>query len=231
MPGNWEGRTILSRVAPGRRAGRPVRPDRGRGRPPARRRARVAAGAARRPAPAGTRRQGAGGLERAGDRRVRRRRRRPGRPPTLTSAARYRTAAERAAAAIRRRAPRRRTGPCSRSWKDGRAVGRGVLEDYSAPRRGAPRALRGDLRRALVHDRARPDGPCPRAVRRSGRRLLRHGRRPRAPGDPPEGRPGQRRAVGQRGGGRGPAPAPCLDRRVGATARPRSARCGPSCRT
>ena len=80
--GNWEGQHDPEPGRPGRRAGRPVRPDRGRRSAPARRGSRVAPGAARRPGPAGARWQGPGGLERACDRRVRRRRRRPvGRRP------------------------------------------------------------------------------------------------------------------------------------------------------
>ena len=76
--GNWEGVTILSRVAPTRSS------RGGSGSTPADVAARLAAARARllaragATAPAGPRRQGARGLERAGDRRLRRRRERRG---------------------------------------------------------------------------------------------------------------------------------------------------------
>ena len=118
-------------------------------------------------------------------------------------------------------------GSLGRSWKDGRAHRPGRPRGLRASRRRPARAVRGDVRRALVHDGARADGPRPRAVRRSGRWLLRHRRRPRAARRAAEGRPGQRRPVRATrwrrsccsGWRRGPARA--------AIATPRSGRCGP----
>ena len=81
------------------------------------------------------------------------------------------------------------------------------------PRRGAARALRGDVRRALVRRRARARRHDPRRLPRPGRRLLRHGRRPRDARHPAEGPPGQRGPVGQRDGGDRPPPARRPDRR------------------
>ncbi len=93
------------------------------------------------------------------------------------------------AAAVSAR-PRRSSAACSdpdgslgRSWKDGRAVGRGRPRGLHPPGRRPAGAVRGDLRRALVHDRPGADGPRPGPLRRPGGRLLRHRRRPRAPGD------------------------------------------------
>ena len=119
---------------------------------------RLAAGAACRAAAAGPRRQGAGGLERAGDRRAR------GCGPGA------RRGGERRAGRGRRsgtatppwRPPtrsRRRLlgddGRLRRSWKDGRATGGRRPRGLRQPRRGPPRAVRGDVRRALVHGRRR----------------------------------------------------------------------------
>ena len=91
------------------------------------------------------------------------------------------------------------------------------------PRRGPAGAVRGDVRRALVHDRARARRRDPRAVRGSRRRVLRHGDRPRAARHPPQGRPGQRHAVGRRGGHAGTAAARRVHRRL---ALPRGRRAG-----
>ena len=55
---------------------------------------------------------------------------RPSRRPTLTRAAGYLDAAERAAGTIVD-GLLRPDGSLGRSWKDGRAVGSGVLEDYT----------------------------------------------------------------------------------------------------
>ena len=181
--GNWEG--VDDPVAGlRRRRRRAAVPATAEVEARARRRARAACSrAAADAAAAGPRRQGAGGLERAGDRGVRRGRRGCSASPTRAPVRDGRRA---------RRGRRSSTG-CSaadgalgRSWKDGRAVGEGVLEDYAAPRRRPAGAVRGDVRRALVHDRARPRGRDPGPLRRPGRRLLRHRRRPRAARHPPK---------------------------------------------
>ena len=118
-----------------------------------------------------------------------------------------------------------------------RRLARPVVEGRPGHRPGRPRglrpsrrrpagAVRGHVRRALVHDGPGADGPGPGAVRRPGRRLLRHGRRPRAARGAAEGRAGQRGPLRERDGDarcccgsrRGPARA--------AIATPRSARCG-----
>ena len=92
-------------------------------------------------------------------------------------------------------------GALGRSWKDGRATGSGVLEDYATSPTACWRCTRPRSTSAGSR-RPRPRRRDPRAVRRSGRRLLRHRRRPRAARHPAEGRPGQRRPVRQRDGRR-----------------------------
>ena len=208
--GNWEGVTILSRVATdealaGGSASRRPRSRRGS---PTRGRACSRDAGSGRSRPATTRRWRPGTGWRS--------------PPSPTArsswaesdphaADRYRAAAD---------APRRRSSRAA----GGRRLARPVVEGrpgggqrrargLHAPRRRAAGAVRGDVRRALVRDRARVDGPGPRALRRSGRRLLRHRRRPRAARDAAQGRPGQRGPVGECDGGARPAPAGGLDRR------------------
>ena len=146
------------------------------------------------------------------------------------AAAGYRDAAERAAGTIvdGLLAARRLARPVVEGRPGGRERrARGL----HASGRWPACTLRGDVRRALVRDRPGPDGSRARALRRPGRRLLRYRRRPRAPGDPAEGRPGQRRPVGQRDGGPGPAPARGLDRRGGVPRCRRAGACGRSCRS
>ena len=173
--GNWEGVTILSRVAGdaelAERFGLAATEVAAR---LAEARA-LPARAAWRAAAAGARRQGARGLERAGDRGVRGRGRRargdrsgrgrdatappPNGPPTPIVGGLL--------------ARRRLARPVVEGRPGGRARrARGLRP----PRRRAAGALRGDVRRALVHDRPGADGPRAGAVRRSGRRLLRHRR-------------------------------------------------------
>ena len=197
--GNWEGVTILSRVASDADlAERFGLAEEDVDCPPADARRSTPARRGRPPA-ARARRQGTGGLERAGHRgprrrvgragRVGRRRRRPGTAPPPSG-------------------PRRRSSMGSsarmarfgRSWKDGRAVGSGVLEDYTHLADGLLALYEATFDERWFDDRAGADGPRARPLRGSGRRLLRHRRRPRAAGDPTEGRPGQRRPVGQRDG-------------------------------
>ena len=156
--GNWEGRTILSRVrseprSPNDSVWRPrmwprdSRPPAPRFGPPR-----------RRPQPA-PRRQGARRLERARDRGIRRcgRRVHRGRPrrnrTSRRAALEYRAIAVRAADALLAGlgAP---DGRLRRSWKDGRATRRWRPRGPRASRRGPARALRGDVRRALVRGRA-----------------------------------------------------------------------------
>ena len=117
------------------------------------------------------------------------------------------------------RRPRRSSAGCSatdgslrRSWKDGRAVGQGVLEDYSHLAEGLLALYETTFdERWFTIARGLADRD-PRAVRRPGRRVLRHGRRPRAAHHPAQGPPGQRRAVGRRDGDDGPAAAGGVDR-------------------
>ena len=222
--GNWEGATILSRVRPTAElasctACRPARSRRAWRTPGERLLARRADAAA-----AGARRQGAGRLERARDRRPRRRARGcSGSRRTLDGAAgRYR-----AAAAGGGRDPRRpaRRGRPARSIVEGRPRDRpGRPRGLRESRRRPARAVRGDVRRALVHDRPRARGRDPRALRRSGRRLLRHRDRPRAARHAAEGHPGQRDAVGRRDGHARAAPARGVHRRGPLPRRPPSAR-------
>ena len=175
------------------------------------------------PAAARPRRQGARGLERAGDRGLRRRA-----AASSGDDARY--------TARGRRAPPT-TITDGLLAPDG--VARPLVEGRPGGRPGRPRGLRGsrrrpagpvrgDLRRALVRDRPGAHGPRPGALRRPGRRLLRHRRRPRAARHPAQGRAGQRRPVGQRDGDAGPAPAGGVDRRRRAIATPPNGRCGRS---
>ena len=129
-----------------------------------------------------------------------------------TRAAGYLDAAERAAGTIVD-GLLRPDGSLGRSWKDGRAVGSGVLEDYTHLADGLLALYEATFESEMVHDRPGPDGSRARAFRGSGRRLLRYRRRSRAAGDPTQGRPGQRGPVGERDGGAGPAAAGGLDRR------------------
>ena len=111
------------------------------------------------------------------------------------------------------RPARPRTDRSSRSWKDGRATGQGVLEDYADLAEGLLALYEATVRRALVHDGPRADGSRAGPLRRPGRRLLRHRRRPRAPRHPAQGPAGQRGPVGQRDGGPRPAATGGVDRR------------------
>ena len=147
-------------------------------------------------AAAGPRRQGAGGLERAGDRGARRCRARRSDDADATRD-RGREAA--------RRDPRAGCATAGRPARvaRGRTAGRrgaGRARGLRRSRRRPARAVRGDVRRALVRRRARARGRDPRPLRRPGRRLLRHRRRPRGARHPAEGPPGQRAAVGRRDG-------------------------------
>ena len=104
-------------------------------------------------------------------------------------------------------------GALGRSWKDGRAVGSGVLEDYADLADGLLALYEATFdERWFETARALMDRVLARFAR-SGRRLLRHRRRPRAARHPTQGRPGQRRPVGQRDGRPRPAPARGVDRR------------------
>ena len=208
--GNWEGMTILSRVANDEDlavsfglSATDVAVAAGRG-------AAAAAGAAGRATPTGPRRQGAGILERAGHRGLRGRR---------GGAGRHRPRG------FGRLPGRRGTGSRhDRRWSArSRRLARPVMEGWPGGRERRPRglrasgrwppgSLRGHVRRTMVLDGPRPDGPRPGAIRRPGRRLLRYRRRSRTPGDPSQGRPGQRGPVGERDGGPGPAPARGVDR-------------------
>ena len=122
--GNWEGVTILVPRPRRRRAGRCLRTHAGRCRRAAGVGARDAPGSTSRAGPAGPRRQGPRGLERAGDRRAR------GGGPGLRATGPTSAAATRAAETIvgGLLGP---DGVLGRSWKDGRASGNGVLEDYA----------------------------------------------------------------------------------------------------
>ena len=97
---------------------------------------------------------------------------------------------------------RRPDGRLGRSWKDGRATGEGVLEDYADLADGLLALYEAtfderwfvaarELADAILEHFADPD-----------RRLLRHGRRPRDARHPAEGPPGQRGAVGRLDGRR-----------------------------
>ena len=88
---------------------------------------------------------------------------------------RYRTAAERAASAIVD-GLLATDGSLSRSWKDGRAVGRGVLEDHAHLAEGLLALYEATFdERWFTTARALIDRVL-ESVRRPGRRLLRHGR-------------------------------------------------------
>ena len=134
------------------------------------------------PAAAGPRRQGARGLERARDRRVRRRGATARRDdPDAPTVPRRR----------RSRRPRRSSPACSpptaRSRDRGRTAGRrgqGVLEDYADLADGLLALYEATFDERWFTTARALDGPGARAVRRPGRRVLRHGRRPRAAGDP-----------------------------------------------
>ena len=150
--GNWEGRTILSRVLAGRPHAavarrRPTRSDARRGPHPA---PGQTIGA---PA-AGSRRQGAGSLERAGDRRIRRR----GAPPAPGRSRRRGTVSGGRGSGSgddhRRPARERRRARALVEGRPGHRSGR--VRGLHAPRGRPARPVRGDLRRALVHDRREP---------------------------------------------------------------------------
>ena len=223
--GNWEGTTILSRVASDDELAPRVRP-----RPPTIG-ATLAARAAR-----SWRRRGGGRSRRATTRRWRpgtgwrsrrfaeaavalaARRRRPGRSATAAAAVgRPTTIVDGLLAA---------DGSLGRSWKDGRASGNGVLEDYTHLADGLLALYEATFDERWFTTARALDG-----------RVLDHFADPaggffdtsddhETAGDPTEGRPGQRRAVRQRDGGdacscvshAGPARA--------ATAPPPSVRCG-----
>ena len=108
-------------------------------------------------------------------------------------------------------------GDGRRRWVGrGRTAGRsgnGVLEDYAHLADGLLALYEATFDERWFTIARGPDGSRPRALRGPGRRLLRHRRRPRAAGDPAQGRPGQRGPVGERDGGAGPAAAGGLDRR------------------
>ena len=116
-------------------------------------------------------------------------------------------------------------GALGRSWKDGRASGAGVLEDYADLADGLLSLYEATFderwfttalalaERILAHF-ADP-----------GRRLLRYRRRPRATRHPPEGRPGQRGPIGECDGGHGPAAAGRRGPARAAIAMPPSGRC------
>ena len=207
--GNWEGRTILSRVWPDIHTP-PSRDDARLEASLAASRARLLARRSERPQPARDDKALAAwnGLAIAAFADAARLLRRD--DPDASE--RYRAAAVRAAETIAG-GLLAADGSLSRSWKDGRATGQGVLEDYTPPGRRPARALRGDVRRALVHDGPGADGSRARAVRRSGRRVLRHRRRPRAARDPAQGPPGQRGPVRECRRDPGPAPPGGVDGR------------------
>ena len=178
--GNWEGRTILSRLAAGgrrRRRGRPEREAR-----LADARARLLARRATRPQPARDDKALAawnglaiGALADAA------------RLLPSADADRYRAAAIAAADAILA-GLRRPDGRLGRSWKDGRSTGEGVLEDYADLADGLLALYEATFdERWFVAARELADVD-PRPLRRSGRRLLRHGRRPRGARHAAEGR-------------------------------------------
>ena len=215
--GNWEDRTILSRVWPDTHTPPPSRED------PAfeaqaRRRAGAAARAAPRPIAAGPRRQGARGLERA---------RRSGRSrmPGGSSASRAYVAPRPCAAAEAITAGLlAEDGALARSWKDGRATGQGVLEDYAHLADGLLALYEATFdERWFTTARALMDRVLARFADPAGR-LLRHRRRPRAARHPTQGPAGQRGPVGQRDGGARPAPAGGVDRRGSVPRRGRARR-------
>ena len=177
------------------RAARPTR-RRGRSRPATTRCSRPGTGWRSRPSPTRAVALAATRSGDAADALSRRRDRRPRRDP--------------------RRAARGRTARLRRSWKDGRAIGERRARGLRAPRRRPPRAVRGDLRRALVRRRARRSS-MDRSLAQfadPGRRLLRHAPTTTSGSSTrPEGRPGQRDAVGQRDGRDRPAAARGADRR------------------
>ena len=137
----------------------------------------------------------------------------PARPGPARSRRRHATGGGVASGLGGPRRLRRPDGRLRRSWRDGRASADGALEDYAYPRGRAARAVRGHVRRALVRAAtwlmdmvlahfADPDGG-----------FYDTRRRPRAPGRPAAGPPGQRDPVGQRHGHHRPAPAVGADRR------------------
>ena len=184
--GNWEGLTILSRVWPDARR-RPVRADAASRRAWRRSRATLLERRAGRPQPARDDKALAAwnGLAIAafadagrllGDDGIHRPR--PSAQPRRSSAASSPPMAS-----------------LGRSWKDGRAIGQGVLEDYADLADGLLALYEATFdERWFTTARALMDRVLD-AVRRSGGRLLRHRRRPRAARRAAEGRAGQRRPV------------------------------------
>ena len=114
-------------------------------------------------------------------------------------------------------------GSLGRSWKDGRATGQGVLEDYAHLADGLLALYEATFdERWFTTARALMDRVLARFAD-PGRRLLRHRRRPRAARGAAEGRAGQRRPVRERDGDAGAAAAGGVDRR-GPLSRCRGAR-------
>ena len=139
------------------------------------------------------RRQGAHRLERADDRGVGRGRSR------LSRAGLGVAGAETAADLLLTNVARRRRPP-ARSWKDGRALHSGVLEDYANLADGLLALYQATFDErwfVAARELARRD---PGALRGSGRWLLRHGRRPRGAHRAAQGPAGQRGAVWERDG-------------------------------
>ena len=204
--GNWEGRTILRRDGVRCGARRAVRPAGRRSRPGwPRRRAILAERRDRRPQPARDDKVLAGwnglaiaafadaaaALDATGD--------------ADDAAQRYGAARgdRRGRAILARLLP---AGRPPRAELEGRpGIGDGRARGLRLPRGRAPRALRGDVRRALVRGRPRPGRHDPR--RGSPTRPAASSTRatPRDPDHAPEGPPGQRGPVGQRDGGDRPA--------------------------
>ena len=143
-----------------------------------------------------------------------------GRSPTRRGCSRMSPTARRTPRATGPRRSARRTRSCAacsatdgrlgRSWKDGRATGQGVLEDYAHLADGLLALYEATFDERWFIDGPRARRRDPRALRRPGGRLLRHGDRPRAPRHAPEGHAGQRHAVRRRDGDAGPAPAAAL---------------------
>ena len=214
------------------RGSRPTRSSRsGSGSPAAEVAARLAearaapARAAREAAAAGPRRQGAGGLERARDRGVRRR---GAWRFAATDPARrrtYRDAADRAATTIVDGLLGAGRRPSAGRGRTAGRSGSGVLEDYAHLADGLLALYEATFdERWFTTARALMDRVLARFADPAGgffdtaddhERLV----------DPAQGRPGQRGPVGQRDGGSRPAPARGVDRRGRATATRRSGRC------
>ena len=104
-------------------------------------------------------------------------------------------------------------GALGRSWKDGRASGQGVLEDYTHLAEGLLALYEATFDERWFATARVADGPRARPLRRSRRRVLRHRRRPRAARGPSQGPAGQRGPVGERDGDARPAATGGVDRR------------------